>query len=99
MAYEQRDNSGIISKNKYKTLEKHPEISGKALVNGVEYRVAGWEKTGSQGKFYSLLFTPNDQSGERASAPTKTPPQRGTMTKASSKHEVIEDEIDDEIPF
>ena len=66
MAYEQRNNSGIISNNKYKTLDKHPDISGNALVNGVDYRMAGWKKHGSQGEFYSLLFTPKDPSGERA---------------------------------
>jgi len=99
MAYEQRNNSGIIFNNKYKTQDKHPDITGDALVNGVDYRMAGWKKHGPQSEYYNVVFTPKDPSGERAEAPTKTPPQRGTMTKASSKHEVIEDEIDDEIPF
>ncbi len=54
MAYE---NSGIISKNKFFKNEGQPQITGKATVGGVEYKVAGWSKVGKDGPFYSLKFT------------------------------------------
>ena len=50
------DNSGSISKNKYKKKEDQPDITGDAIINGVNMRVAGWHKIGSKGPFYSLLF-------------------------------------------
>jgi len=99
MAYEQRDNSGSLFKNTYKQRDNQPDYTGNGMIDGVEYRISSWVKEGQKGKFFSLSFTPKEEMGERAEAPAKTPPQKGTMTKASSKHEVIEDEIDDEIPF
>ena len=99
MAYEQRDNSGSLFKNTYKQKDNQPDYTGSGLIDGSEYRVSAWVKEGQRGKFFSLSFTPKDETGERATTPPKTQPQRGTMTKTSSNHEVIEDEIDDEIPF
>ena len=99
MAYEQRDNSGSLFKNTYKQRDNQPDYTGNVMVGGVEYRISSWIKDGQRGKFFSLSFTPKDEMGDRASAPTKTPPHRETMTKASSKHEDLKDEIDDEIPF
>ena len=99
MAYEQRDNSGSLFKNTYKQKDNQPDYTGSGLIDGSEYRVSAWVKEGQRGKFFSLSFTPKDETGERTTTPPKTQPQRGTMTKTSSNHEVIEDEIDDEIPF
>ena len=64
MGYEQRDFSGTISKNTRKTDERHPDISGKAMVDGVMYYVNGWKKTSSKDNstFYSLSFKPIDEA-------------------------------------
>lgn len=50
-------NSGIIFKNGYKSEDKHPDYTGSALINGVEYKVAGWWKY-KEGKapFMTLTF-------------------------------------------
>jgi hypothetical protein len=73
MAY---DNSGIISKNRKKEKENHPDINGRATIDGVEYWVSGWSKTGSNGPFYSLSFKKkDDQQGQiapRASQPVSS---------------------------
>ena len=52
------DNSGSMFKNERKTKDVHPDITGSALVNGVEYYVSGWRKSGAKGDFYSLSFKP-----------------------------------------
>ena len=44
MAYEQRDLSGAIFKNEKRTTDNHPQLTGKALIDGVEYWVSGWTK-------------------------------------------------------
>ena len=45
MAFEQKDNSGAIFKNKNPKNEKSPPLSGKAMIGGVEYWVSAWTKT------------------------------------------------------
>jgi hypothetical protein len=50
------DNSGIIAKNARKEKENHPDITGTATIDGVEYWVNGWQKQGPKGMFYSLSF-------------------------------------------
>lgn len=50
-------NSGIIFKNGYKTDDTQPDYTGKATIDGVEYRVAGWWKY-KEGKppFLTMTF-------------------------------------------
>ena len=54
------DNSGIISKNDRKETDKHPDISGSATVDGVEYWLSGWKKEKNGRGFYTLSFKPKD---------------------------------------
>ena len=98
MAYEQRDNSGSLFKNTYKQRDNQPDYTGNGMIDGVEYKISSWVKEGQRGKFFSLSFTPKDETGERASAP-KTPAAQKPVSKTSSKHQIDELEIDDEIPF
>ena len=49
-----KENSGFLSKNKFKNGEKHPDIKGKINVNGKDYEIAGWQNTNEQGSYYSL---------------------------------------------
>jgi len=53
---------GMISKNKYKKMDKQPDITGTATIDGVEYRIAGWPKTGKDGPYYSLKFSLKDEA-------------------------------------
>jgi hypothetical protein len=72
-----KDNSGSLSKNTRKEKETHPDIKGKATIEGVEYWVDGWAKDGDNGKWYSLSFKRKD------AAPAKPAPKqeaRGTDT-------------------
>ena len=56
MAYEQRDNSGVLFKNEKREKDTHPNATGHALIDGVEYWVSAWTKEGKNGKFQSLAF-------------------------------------------
>lgn len=82
-------NSGLLAKNKRKEKDTHPDYSGQINVEGVEYWLSGWLKTGKETsklageKFFSLSLRRKDE--QRAPAPTPTPPPR--------------DEFNDDIPF
>lgn len=61
-------NSGVLFKNDRKESEKHPDYTGKLNVNGEEFWLSAWIKTGQRGKFMSLSVKPKDMN---ASAPAK----------------------------
>lgn len=67
MAYEQRDMSGSLFRNDKKESEKHPNMTGSALIDGVEYYVSGWTKESAKGKWISLAFKAKD--GHKAEPP------------------------------
>lgn len=54
--------SGVLFKNDKKETEKHPDYKGNCEVDGVEYWLSAWIKTGKKGKFMSLAFTPRDEN-------------------------------------
>ena len=56
MAFEQRDNSGVLFKNERREKDSQPNATGTAMIDGVKYRVSAWTKEGAKGKFQSLAF-------------------------------------------
>ena len=61
MAYEQKDNSGVLFKNDKKTEDKHPDYKGNIQVAGIDYWISAWLKTGKKGKFLSLSVQPKQR--------------------------------------
>ena len=70
MAFQQRDMTGALFRNEKKgSNERAPGYSGTALIDGREYRIAGWVKEGRNGgRFFSLAFTAKDDQREHASS-------------------------------
>ena len=65
---EKSNNYGSISKNKYKKMDSHPDITGKAMIDGVEKRIAGWHKVSENGPYYSLQFSNIEKKPNKASS-------------------------------
>ena len=66
MAFEQKDNSGSIFKNRKPKNEKSPPLTGNAMVGGVEYWVSAWTKTDKNGeKWISFSFQAKNPSSEQ----------------------------------
>lgn len=69
MAYEQRENSGALFKNKKKEKPNQPDYTGNCMVNGKLMQMAAWIKDGQKGKFMSLSFSEpqtKEQIGNKA---------------------------------
>ena len=69
MAYEIRELSGSLFKNEKKTEEKHPQMQGSCLIDGVEYYVSAWTKDGAKGRWQSLAFKRKDAKPDSKPAP------------------------------
>ena len=69
-------NSGSLGRNPRKTQDNHPEYTGQAEIDGVDYWISAWLKDGKEGtKFFSLSFKPKEQQGSSAK-PQQKPQQR-----------------------
>jgi hypothetical protein len=68
-----KDNSGALFKNQRKDESgpNAPDYTGDILVSGVRYRLAGWVKEGSRGKFLSLSVKRDEQAVEAKAAAKK----------------------------
>jgi len=53
----ERNDSGAVFKNRFKTTDRHPDYKGDAMIDGVKKQVAVWVKKDKNGNdFLSLKF-------------------------------------------
>lgn len=90
MAYEPKDMTFSLFPNKDKKTDKHPNLTGTALIDGVAYFIDGWTNTDRNGnKYIAGKLKPKEQqrqqhqSGQSYGKGGNPPPR----------------ELDDEIPF
>jgi hypothetical protein len=90
MTFEHKDNSGSVWVNDRKTEDRHPDRTGSALIDGVEYWVSGWlNKTKDGNPYLSLAFKPKD--GDAAKPKNETAKSDGGGARPH--------DFDDQIPF
>ncbi len=92
MAYEMRDGSGTIFKNKYhEDGDSKPPYKGAIMWRGEKIEVALWVKEGQQGKFFSVkLQEPREK---------ETRPQEQAKPVIPMSQRLSRVDMDDEIPF
>lgn len=65
MAFEQRELSGSLFKNKHKEKETHADYQGTCLIEGTEYWMNAWIKKGKEGTYMSFAFKAKDKQEAR----------------------------------
>lgn len=94
MAYEKRDMSGTLFKNDRREKDSHPNATGTAIIDGVEYWVSAWTKDGQKGKFQSLSFKRKD---ERKQEIQQSYGEASVHDKDSYGN--LHDDLNDDLPF
>jgi uncharacterized protein (DUF736 family) len=86
MSQQRKDNSGALFKNDRKQTENHPDYTGQAVINGVEYWISAWiNKSNSGIKYMALSLNQKEQIEE--------------AFRESIKKELQDPIFDDDIPF
>lgn len=73
MSYQPKNMSGTLFRNDKGDNAKRPDYRGDVCINDVIYEIAGWIKTGNNGKFMSLSVSPKEaqqQAPARQAAPS-----------------------------
>ena len=75
---QQKDNSGVAFVNDYKKEERHPDMKGRALIDGKNKDVAIWYNKTKDGKTYlsfkySEPYEPSELPKEIKSTPDDLP--------------------------
>ena len=82
---------GVLFKNDRKENDKHPDYKGQCEIDGEEYWLSAWIKTGAKGKFMSLSFTAKEQP--------KNPPPREPVKQSREQQRWRDGDMDDDCPF
>lgn len=90
-------NRGVLFHESAPQSERHPDYSGKINVDGKEYRLAGWKKTGKSGvPFLSLSISEPQpkQSGYESFKNSRPQPKDVPLEDISDDKSLL-----DQIPF
>ena len=89
MAYETKDNTGSLFKNKRKEKDSHPDYTGSCRIDGHDMWISAWLKDTKDGeKYFSFAFKRKDGTSERPAE-----------FVAKAKETFKDATLDDEIPF
>lgn len=57
----QKENTGVLFKNKEKKTEKHPDYNGYANFNGLKFKISAWSNVSKGGFTYISLALQEDK--------------------------------------
>ena len=82
------NNTGILSRNKRREKDSHPEFSGQCTIDGKQFWISSWvnESKKDGGKYFSLRFKPK-MAAEHVGGVKNPPAQKA------------EQDFNEEVPF
>jgi uncharacterized protein (DUF736 family) len=90
MAFEPKDMTFSLFPNKDKKTDKHPNLTGTAIINGAAYFIDGWTNVDRNGnKYIAGKMKPKQQASNTGTGYSNT----------ADPVPVNRRELDDEIPF
>ncbi len=95
MSFQQKPNSGALFPNDKKEKETHPDMRGDFNIDGVNYWINAWKKSGSRGEFISFAVEKKkapDMASKVDSKPVQQKPHRAPPPP-------VDDFTDDPLPF
>lgn len=103
MAFEQKNNNGILGANRRREKDSHPTHTGNCVIDGKAYWISGWVKDGKDGsRFFSLAFKLKDGQQSAAAANPAARPASQVKHQEPARQEqqarAATDDLDD-IPF
>lgn len=84
MAYEQRDGSGALFKNKEKKQETHADYQGNIVINGQDFWLNAWLKKDRNGNTYMSVSAKPKQQPAIAPHPASAKAQQQRQTPQPS---------------
>lgn len=95
MAYEAKDGDVSLFKNTKKTEDKHPDYTGRALVNGQTMYLSMWLKKRDTGEvfFSGRIEPPKERQSEPVDDPFNPPAGQAKSQQPAQK------QADDDLPF
>lgn len=81
MAYERKDGDAVLYKERNKRNDKAPDWTGTVLIEGVEYRLAMWQKSGTM---LAGVCKVDDRQQSRQ-APQRSGDDRGGFQRGSDR--------------
>ena len=102
MSQYDNEKRGVLFKNEQKKADKHPDYSGDATIEGVEYFMDAWLKASESGRRYmSFSFKAKDK--QPAPAPAREPSQfnmlGGVTGNVHARPAQPLADMDDDVPF
>lgn len=96
--FQQKELSGGLFTNDRKNQPNHPDFRGDCKIDGVEYWISAWIKSGAKGDFLSLAFTTKETTSAGRSNAASSFLGGNKAQPIKSKHDPFNDP-DDDIPF
>jgi hypothetical protein len=96
---EQRELSGVLSRNRKRETDKQPEFKGSAMIDGVAYWLSAWVKEGQDGKFFSLAFMRKEMPKTEARPASGSPELQAKYGSNGRRDDHRRGVENDEIPF
>lgn len=96
-----KDNRGYLYPNKNKNKPTQPDMTGKVMIEGKDWRISAWENQTPEGnKYLSLAFSPPIKSNNEQVNKTETILQKNKPSvEEDFDLEAILNSADDENPF